>query len=256
MEFIDTHTHLDNDEFADDLDQVIETSRNAGVTRWINVGFNEERWRTSLELADRVAGMHVMLGLHPGNADDWDDRVEERLRATLREREPVAIGEIGLDLYWRQDNLQLQKEAFRRQLSIAREHDLPAVIHMREADRPLLEVLDDAGDLPHIHFHSFDGGDELRRWVLDNGATIGVGGLITRRGSESLQEWVATVPQDIVVLETDSPYLKPRGIRGKRNEPAFVVKVARLLAEMWNVNVESVAQRTTVNAERIFGLRD
>lgn len=254
MDFIDTHTHLDHDDFAADLDEVIDASRRAGVRRWINVGYNEERWESSVALADRFDGMRYMLGLHPGNADDWNARVEKRLRQLAGELRPVAIGEIGLDLYWRQDNLERQNQAFIAQLDIAREAGLPAVIHMRDADGPLLKVIDSAVALPHLHFHSFDGAERLREWVLERGATIGVGGLITRKGSESLQEWVAGVPQDIVVLETDAPFLKPRGLRGTRNEPAFIPKIANVLAGLWQTDVATVAAVTTANAERIFGL--
>ena len=167
---------------------------------------------------------------------------------------PVAIGEIGLDLYWRQDNLAVQERALRMQLEIAREAGVPAVIHMRDADRQLLDVLESMPTLPPLHFHSFDGDEELRAWVLDHRATIGVGGLLTRRGSESLQQWVADVPREIVALETDAPYLKPRGIRGKRNEPAYLTKTASLLAELWQVDLGAVSTLTTANAERIFGM--
>lgn len=256
MTFIDTHTHLDDGAFEADLERVIQASRDAGVSRWINVGYNENRWRSSRTIANRFDGMHVMLGLHPGNADDWSPRLEEDLRRAVEEHPPVAIGEIGIDLYWRKDNLERQEHAFRAQLAIARETGLPAVIHMRDADEPLLRVLSDTAELPHVHFHSFDGGDALRQWVEGHGATMGVGGLITRRGSESLQEWVAGISRHAVVLETDSPYLKPRGIRGKRNEPAFLPEVARLLANLWDVDVEKVAEHTTANAERIFGLAE
>ena len=254
MDFIDTHTHLDHDEFADDIDEVIEASRRAGVNRWINVGYSEDRWRTSAELVDRFDGMRVMLGLHPGNADDWDERLEGVLRRLVGVLGPVAIGEIGLDLYWRQDNLAVQERALRMQLEIAREAGVPAVIHMRDADRQLLDVLESMPTLPPLHFHSFDGDEELRAWVLDHRATIGVGGLLTRRGSESLQQWVADVPREIVALETDAPYLKPRGIRGKRNEPAYLTKTASLLAELWQVDLGAVSTLTTANAERIFGM--
>lgn len=254
MDLVDTHTHLDDDAFAGDLDEVIEASRRAGVRRWINVGYNETRWTTTRQLAGRVDGMSFMLGLHPGNADEWSKDLHERLKALVREVAPVAIGEIGIDLYWRQDNLDLQRRAFAAQLDLAREAALPAVIHMRSADEALLDVLDSAIALPHLHFHSFDGDGDLRAWVLQNNATIGVSGLITRRGSDALQEWVARIPHDRVVLETDSPYLKPRGIRGKRNEPAFMPKVAKLLSDLWAIDIEDVAKTTTDNANRIFNI--
>lgn len=255
MELVDTHTHLDLEQFADDLDEVLSASRAAGVTRWINVGFDPKRWASTLALANRVDGLHAMLGFHPGSVDEWSAPAFDRLTALAREQRPRAIGEIGIDLYWRQDNLERQIEAFRAQLNLAGELGLPAVIHMRDADAAMLETLDTHGSLPHVHFHSFDGGIDLRAWVLKHGATIGVGGLLTRNGTDDLREWVSALPRDRVVLETDAPYLKPRGIRGTRNQPAYLVKSARLLADLWLMDLASVARTTTTNAERIFELR-
>lgn len=255
MELVDTHTHLDLEQFADDLDEVLSASRAAGVTRWINVGFDQIRWVSTLALADRIEGLHAMLGFHPGSVDEWSAPAFDRLSALVREQRPLAIGEIGIDLYWRQDNLEAQIEAFKAQMDLASELGLPAVIHMREADVAMLETLDTHGSLPHIHFHSFDGGTELRAWALEHDATIGVGGLITRNGTDDLREWVSALPRDRVVLETDAPYLKPRGIRGTRNQPAYMVKSARLLADLWQADLDLVARTTTTNAERIFELK-
>jgi TatD DNase family protein len=254
MELVDTHIHLDLEQFADDLDDVIDASRAAGVSRWINVGFDERRWETTLTLTERFDGLYAMLGLHPGNADDWSPRLFARLDALVRARRPVAIGEIGIDLYWRQDNLETQMEALRAQLDLAVETGLPAVIHMRDADAQTLEVLTTQRELPHIHFHSFDGGADLRAWAIEHKATIGVGGLITRKGTDDLRDWLSTLDRDRVVMETDAPYLKPRGIRGTRNQPAYLVKSALLLTELWTTDLESVARITTANAERIFSL--
>ncbi len=256
MEFVDTHIHLDSDAFDEDRDAVIETSRSAGVSRWINVGYNEQRWDTTEALVRTVNGMHCMLGLHPGDADAWSDDLLLRLRDRVHTLRPLAIGETGIDLYWRRDNLDIQRAAFRGQLDLARETGLPVVIHMRDADSELLEVLTSESSLPHIHLHSFDGNEALRKWVLETDATLGVGGIITRKGSESLRRWIAGLPPDRVVLETDAPYLKPRRIRGTRNEPAYIVEVAKLLSELWGTDLASVASATTRNAERIFGLTE
>jgi TatD DNase family protein len=254
MELIDTHTHLDLEQFAGDLDDVIDASRAAGVTRWINVGFDPERWATTLALRDRIEGLSAMVGLHPGSVEHWSAATLRELTTLARRCHPVAIGEIGIDLYWRQDTLEAQVDAFRAQLDLAGELGLPAVIHMRDADGPMLEVLSTQAALPHIHFHSFDGGADLQAWVVENHATIGVGGLITRNGTESLRDWVAGLDRNRVVLETDSPYLKPRGLRGTRNQPAYMVRAARLLGELWDADVDVAASTTTRNAERIFGM--
>lgn len=254
MELVDTHIHLDLEQFTDDLDDVIAASRQAGITRWINVGFDPERWASTLALVDRIDGLSAMLGVHPGSVDQWSASAFEHLSQLARHRQPVAIGEIGIDLYWRQDNLLTQIEAFRAQLDLAGELGLPAVIHMRDADGAMVDTLESHGSLPHIHFHSFDGGVELRSWALENDATIGVGGLITRNGTDDLRQWVAGLERSRAVLETDAPYLKPRGIRGTRNQPAYMVRTAQLLAELWETDLETVATITTNNANRIFGL--
>lgn len=251
---VDTHIHLDDAAFDGDRDAVIQRSREAGVTAWINVAYAPDRWQASLQLRKRYPGMEVMLGVHPGNADGWSDDVGAALESLILRERPRAVGEIGIDLYWRQDNLPLQEEAFRAQLGIALRHDLPAVIHMRSSDRELLSVLASASDLPHIHFHSFDGGPALRTWALEHQATIGVGGLMTRRDSDDLRTWLAGIPRDRILLETDAPYLKPQGIRGKRNEPALLVSVAKRLAEIQGVTYDAAVTTTTDNARRVFGL--
>lgn len=252
---IDTHTHLDDTAFAEDIDRVIAASREAGVTEWINVGYSPTSWESTRRLAERVDGMHVMLGMHPGSVDEWSDESASQLARIVDVARPVAIGEIGLDLHWRHDNIAVQLAAFERQLQLAESLDLPAVIHMRSADSEMANVLRTAPSLPHIHFHSFDGGLDLRRHVLELGSTIGVGGLMTRRDSESLRSWIADVPRDRVVLETDAPYLKPQGIRGRRNEPAFMTRVADRLAELWSTPRTEVDRITTANARRIFNLK-
>ncbi len=254
MKFIDTHVHLDSEAFAGDLDAVLAESRIADVTRWINVGYNEDRWTSTEDLVRSIDRMTCMLGVHPGHAETWSDTMRDRLVARIEAVRPVAIGEAGLDLYWRQDNLDVQREAFLGQIAIARDANLPLVIHMRAADVELLTAIVAESRLPHLHFHSFDGTGDLREWVLHHDATIGVGGLLTRRGSEDFREWISGFPRERIMLETDAPYLKPRGIRGKRNAPAYMRKVAELLADLWQTDIESVATITTANAARVFRL--
>lgn len=251
---VDTHTHLDDEAFDDDRNDVIASSRKSGVTRWINVGYCPERWATTLALARSTQGMDFMLGMHPGHTDHWSEETAHHLEELISSTSPVAIGEIGLDLHWRQDNLGAQFESFARQLAMAETARLPAVIHMRSADTELLDVLTRSVSLPHIHFHSFDGGDRLRRWALEHGSTFGVGGLMTRMDSESLRSWIQQIPKHRVVLETDSPYLKPHGIRGKRNQPANITRITTVLAGLWELSLDEVGRITTENAYRIFGL--
>lgn len=253
-ELIDTHCHLDGDIFAGDLESVIAESRHRGVTRWINVGYAPERWQSSIALATEVQGMSHMLGLHPGLADVWSPDLRRALESLLLTTQPVAIGEIGLDFFRGETNDSAQQIAFDDQLDLAVERDLPAVIHMRAAEDRVLDLLTNRRSLPRLVFHSFEGTMRLRDFVVDHGSTIGVGGLVTRASATDLREVIRTIPLDQVVLETDSPYLVPKGSRGRRNVPGNLAAVAEILAGVLNKPLAEVSETTTRNAVRAFGL--
>ena len=254
--FVDTHCHLDGDDFAHDLDRVIEAAKTAGVNRWINVGYAPDRWQASIDLAMRYPGMSTMLGVHPGNAADWNDEVESQLRMLIHRSAPVAIGEIGLDFYRGETNVDQQVVAFTRQLAIAREYGLPVAIHMRDAEELVIETLDDQDSLPTLLFHSFDGSQALSTWIKDHDAFIGVGGLSTRKKSGALREQIAWIGLDRIVLETDSPYLVPNGFKHRRNTPESIPFIARSLAEFLGADLPMIAAQTSANAEHLFWSRE
>jgi len=252
LTFVDTHCHLDDSSFASDLDGVLGQSRNAGVTRWINVGFNAERWPASVDLARRYRGMSCMLGVHPADARIWSDTVRRNLALALENHKPVAIGEIGLDFFRGETNVDTQLGAFNEQLDLAITLGIPAVIHMRSAEPLMLDTLTNRKSLPELLFHSYDGSATLTDWILRAGAYIGVGGLATRSKSGTLQHEIRRVSLDRIVLETDSPYLAPNGFKQRRNTPESIPRIASFLAGLFGIDDATVARQTTLNAERLF----
>lgn len=250
--YVDTHCHLDGEEFDADLASVLHRAAEAGVNRWINVGFEPDRWQASIDLAATHPGMAYMLGVHPAHAGEWSPGVELTLRHLIASGSPVAIGEIGLDFFRGETNVDQQVAVFREQLAIAREVDLPVVVHMRDAENEILEVLTGELELPVLLFHSFDGTATLTNWVLEHGAYIGVGGLATRSKAAPLRVQIARVPLNRIVLETDSPYLVPNGFKHRRNTPEAIPWIARMIAELHGSDLARIARETTHNAETLF----
>jgi TatD DNase family protein len=252
LRFVDTHCHLDDESFDGELDGVLKRAAAIGVTRWINVGFSPDRWRASIDLANRHHGMVHMLGLHPGYSDLWTPSVRDELRRVIEQSSPVAIGEIGLDFYRGETNESIQIQAFTEQLKIAHEFGLPVAIHMRDSESLILDVLRSTPDLPPILFHSFDGSSALTNWIVESRSYIGVGGLATRKKSAELRSQIARIPLDQIVLETDSPYIVPNGFKHRRNTPESIPVIASALANLFHRDVPEIARITTLNAERLF----
>lgn len=250
--YVDTHCHLDDMSFDEDVGEVIRSSRAVGVDRCIVVGFSPDRWGTTLDLADRYSGIFVMLGVHPANAPEWTPPTADSLDKLIRQRRPVAIGEIGLDYYRGETNEQQQEAAFSQQLDLAVKQNLPAVIHMRSAESPVIALLNGRTNLPTLVFHSFDGTDRLTDWILDHDAYIGVGGLSTREKSADLRAQLKRIPLERMVLETDAPYLTPRGFHHRRNTPQSIPLIAAHLASLRGCSIQQVAEITTRNAAHLF----
>jgi len=251
--FVDTHSHLDDAAFAIDLDQVLERSMAAGVRSWLNVGYCPERWKSTIVLGNRYPGVAVMLGLHPSEADRWTADLEEDLVALLKQSGARAVGEIGIDLFRGETNLDQQRAVFERQLAIAVDLQVPAVIHMRGAEPEILKSLRAMTVLPRLLLHSFDGGPDLVAFINETGSFVGVGGLFTRPASHRLRDQLSRIARDRIVLETDSPYLVPAGVSGRRNEPRNLAIIGSAVAKELGLTVEHLAELTTNNAERLFG---
>lgn len=253
---VDTHCHLDDPQFANDLDVVLEKSRLSNVRRWVLIGYDPARWDDVIALANQHEGMAHTIGVHPARAEQWNAEIATRLREIAVTSGAVGIGEAGLDFYRDNAALNIQAEAFRGQLEIAADLSLPVVIHMRNAEAEMLEILKSAPNLPTLIFHSFDGTERLMDFALNSGSYVGIGGLATRHKSDMLREQLERVPMERILLETDSPYLVPARQKDRRNQPAHIATIASMMAEHLRTTPELLAQMTTANAERVFGLRN
>ena len=259
MRLIDTHTHLYQPKFDSDRVEAIARCMEAGVDTLLLPNIDTESIPRVRELMERWPGMcRGMMGLHPCHVQAESlERELEAIEAELRlhRGEYVAVGEIGVDLYWDKSTLGLQQDAFRRQVAWAKELDLPIVIHVREAFPELFELLDEVNDgaLRGV-VHCFTGTPEDAQRIIDYGDFyLGIGGVATYKNG-GLEPTLRTVSRDRILLETDSPYLAPVPFRGKRNESAYVAHVAQQVADWWEVSMEEVAAVTTANAQRLFGL--
>lgn len=250
---IDTHTHLDDPAFAPDRDAVLRASVAAGVTAWVNVGYSPERWETTIALAEATPGMAHMLGLHPQDAAAWNPETACRLETLLTRTGARAIGEIGLDYAPRAGDHACQRTVFAEQLSLAQRLRLPVVIHMRDAERDLVEVLSSFDPTHRVLLHCFDGTRELWSLARERGYLLGVGGLATRAKSETLRALIKETPLDQLVLETDAPYLVPARQKERRNQPSAIALIARFIGELTGTSPAEIARATTRNAERFFG---
>ncbi|CAN5482797.1 TatD family hydrolase [soil metagenome] len=247
MRFIDTHAHLDDPQFPD-LAEVLAQTAAAGIERVINIGYGPDRWQTTLDLAESNPMVAPVLGIHPLDADQYDQANFDRLRALVLEREPVAIGEAGIDLFRNAPDLPIQQEAFAAQIDLALETGLPLVIHQRAAEDEVFEQLTAADQSLRVVLHSFDGTRKMIDLALERDWFIGIGGLMTKQASQALRDLLKTVPVERMVLETDSPYLVPAGVKNRRNTPANIPAIATHLASLTGRSITEIADVTTANA--------
>jgi TatD DNase family protein len=253
LRLIDTHCHLDDEVFVDSIDDILAAAITVGVTSCVNIGYEPERWATSIALAQRFPSVSYALGMHPQHADDWNQASADALAGLLEMHRPRAIGEIGIDLFRGETNLATQRRAFDEQLDLAIAHKLPVVIHMRSAQTEVLGHLTSRSALPPLLFHSFEGDEELTRFVLEHDCIVGIGGLATRPKSVTIRQQLEKLPLTNMVLETDSPYLIPTKARGSHNAPRNISVIARFVADVKHSTLEHIASQTTENAERFFG---
>ena len=254
LTFVDSHAHLDDDQFASDVDAVIKRAGDARVTRIVNIGYEADRGLPPVRLAEKYQSISFTLGLHPSESDKFSLELIDQLGDLAARSGAVAIGEIGIDLFRDGPNLDLQRSSFAAQLAVAQDLDLPVVIHQRAASDEVAAVLARTpSSLPCI-LHSFEGNRELLRLGVDRGYRFGIGGLMTRKRSEQLRELIKLIPLELMLLETDSPYLIPAGVKGNRNEPANIPTVAESLAALLDIPLSDVADTTSRNAIEIFRL--
>lgn len=253
MFLIDTHTHLYSRQFDADRDAVMQRAQDAGVDMLLLPNVDEESLAGMHELEDAYPDrVRCMMGLHPCSVEDNWAEVVASLFSWMKRRNYIAVGEIGIDLYWRKDNLPQQREAFLWQVQQALEWEKPLVIHSRESTMELLEALGET-KVEGV-FHCFSGTRETAERIVKRGMYLGIGGVVTYKNSGNLREVLKCVDRGRVVLETDSPYLSPHPFRGQRNESARIVEVARVVAECWSVEVDEAAEICSRNARVLFGL--
>lgn len=256
MNLIDTHAHLDEEAFDPDRDEVVSRSVEAGVTRIITIGTTAPTSRRAVEIAAQYPGVFAAVGIQPNyaaqaKAGDW-----EEIEQLARSAKVVAIGETGLDRYWDYAPFDVQVDYFQRHLRLAREIDLPFVVHCREAEADVVAQLRQAAEGGPLRgvMHSFTGDIQTARACLDLGLYISFAGMVTFKKSQVLREVAEQIPADRILVETDSPYLAAQPFRGKRNEPAWVRATANNLAELRGVAPDEFARQTTENACRLFRL--
>lgn len=258
--FIDSHAHIDGPEFDADREQVIQRARDAGVSAILNVGTGDPHsgvLERAIQLAESHPDIYAALGTHPHDARLFDERAEERTwKLVTGSSKVVAWGEIGLDFHYDNSPREVQIDVFQWQLRLARELSLPVIIHTREAEKETADILESHwadSKLPGI-MHCFSGSAHLAQRAIDMGFSISFSGIVTFKKAEELREVAKLVPLDRLLIETDCPYLTPVPFRGKRNEPAYVVEVARCLAGLRGLEIEELAEITTNNFRRMFKL--
>ncbi|MDD2402144.1 MAG: TatD family hydrolase [Clostridia bacterium] len=253
--FFDTHAHLDDEQFTEDRVDVISRLREAGVELVINVGCNMQSSLKSVEITKEYDFIYGAVGIHPHDASDLNEESLGQLRELAREPRIVAVGEIGLDYYYDYSPRELQKKCFREMIGMAKELKLPIIIHDRDAHEDTLKIVKEekANEVGGV-FHCYSGSWEMAKEVMKLGFYMAIGGAVTFKNAKKVVEVAQEIPLDHLLIETDCPYLAPVPYRGKRNEPAYVSKVAERIAEIKGISIEEVAKATLENGKRLFGL--
>ena len=254
---IDTHAHLDMEDFDKDRDQVLERALQGGISHIISIGIDFSSSLKALQLANKYDFVYSSIGYHPHNSNDLDQQALKELRKLVSEPKIIAWGEIGLDFYRRHSPPQKQMEAFRQQLELAIDFDLPVIIHDRDAHEELLKILKRVRkERPRGVIHCFSGDYDLAMVLIEMGYFISIPGTVTYKNALQVQDVASRIPLEYLLLETDAPFLAPVPKRGKRNEPLFVTYTAQKIAQLRNMDFQEVTHRTSENAKRLFNLPD
>ena len=255
MKIIDTHTHLYLKQFKDDIDKVIQRSIDKGINKFIFPAIDSTHFDDMHDLKNKYPGsIYLMSGLHPVDVKENFKEELEFVVNSLKSHSYVAIGEIGIDLYWDKTYLKQQQEAFEFQIRLAIKNDLPIVIHCREAFDEIFEILDNENcDKLRGVFHCFTGTLEQANRAIQLGFKLGIGGVVTFKNG-GIDKFLNRIDLNHIVLETDSPYLAPVPYRGKRNESSYITYVIDKLSEIYGLPIKKIASVTTKNAEKVFAL--
>ena len=261
MELFDSHCHLDDERFDEDREEIIEKIKESGVTKLVSAGYSIEGSRKGVELSKKYEFIYTTCGLSPNDIPQteeelWKDieKIKKIVEENLKYKKIVAIGEIGLDYYWEKDNekRKLQKEAFVKQIELANDFNLPIVIHTRDAVMDTIEILKKNNVNKKGVFHCCPLNRELVKEALKLDFYISFAGPVTFKNSKNANEIIQMVPNDKILIETDSPYLSPEPLRGKRNDPRNVKYIAQKIAEVKGLSIDEVAEFTNQNTKKFF----
>jgi len=250
---IDTHVHLNADQFKDNVEEVIQRALENDVKKMIVIGFDTKTNLKAISLAEQYSFIYATVGFHPTDATKVTDKDKELLLEQLQNNKVVGIGECGLDFYWDKDHKETQIELFKWHIEISKKMDLPLIIHMRDATEVTYKVLSEYKDIKGI-MHCYSGSAEMAPLFIDLGLHISLGGPVTFKNGIKPKEVAKVVPIDKLLIETDSPYLSPHPFRGKTNEPFRVKLVAEEISRIREVSYQEIAKHTTNNAIKLFNL--
>ena len=250
MKLIDSHAHLMDEQYNNDLENVIKNAIENGIEKIINIGYSKETSIQAIEIANKYNFIYAVIGMHP---DECNNEVDiSFIKELVQNKKVVAIGEIGLDYHYEGHNKEMQKKYFVEQINLANELNLPVVIHSRDADMDMLEILKIHKIKNNFVMHCFSSSVEILKEVLKLGAYISIAGPVTFKNARSLIEVAKLVPEDKLMIETDCPYLCPEPHRGKRNEPAMVRFTAEKIAELREISIEELAKITNQNTKTFY----
>ena len=248
----DSHAHYDSQQFDEDREELLLSMEANGVGMIVNAGASWDSVTEVVELAQKYPFMYAAVGVHPDEVGALDDERFEYMKTQCKKDKVVAVGEIGLDYYWDNESHDVQKKWFIKQLELARELDLPVIIHSRDAAADTLEIMKEYGQGLRGVIHCFSYSIELAREYVKMGYHIGIGGVVTFKNGRKLKEIAAEIPLDRILLETDCPYLAPVPFRGKRNDSHYISYVAQEIAELKGISYEEVVAQTEKNGKELF----
>ena len=251
---IDSHAHLQWASFDADREKVITRAREANVKNIVNIGYDLDGSEKAVELAEKYEGLYATVGIHPHNADRFNEKILETLRSISENPKVVAIGEIGLDYYRNLSSKDAQQKAFETQLILAQELKLPVVIHDRDAHAEVLKTLSKFKGKTNGVMHCFSGSPEIAEQCIRMDYCVSFAGPVTFPNAYKLHETAKTIALDKILIETDCPWLAPQNMRGKRNEPAFLPFTAEKVANLRGISLDELAEATTKNAKQLFHL--
>ncbi len=256
MTLFDTHAHYDAQQFDPDRDQVLSALPGQGVKLVVNPGCDLPSSQKAVELSQRYPFLYAAVGVHPEDCANWQDSDEDQLRALAAQPKVVAVGEIGLDYYWPENpSRELQKQVFRAQMTLARELDLPVIVHDREAHGDSIDIVREFPGVQGV-FHCFSGSAEMAKELVKLGWMVSFTGVLTYKNARKAVEAAQAVPLDRLMIETDSPYMAPVPHRGKRNQSGYVAHICARLAELKGVTPEQCSKITLENGRRFFRIPD